>query len=336
MTTLTDRPAHDVERFPLIVYVHVPKTAGSTVNKVLWLCSHRGQGHCEEIPRPKLLEAARRFDWLSGHLGREGFASSLVWLDRPIEYFAAVREPVSQLLSHLNWTFEIYNRGQEFFLAHPRKSQLISNDVRATDFSNASSVMALLLRYKGIFLNGQATTILGSNFDTISESEAARRVASYTYIATEQDLPALYRAFGFAALPKQVNELRENIAKEYYFDTAIFRSKMLDFLAEHHRHDFRLYDCARQCSPPSEGRRPFRPAFPFVTADNYEEESYLANNPDVAKTLKRHRTWRSGYDHFVMYGHAEQRRQLIMPSSPSGQEPRRYPHLIADDLAPWV
>ncbi|MGH6846380.1 MAG: hypothetical protein ACREC0_02750, partial [Methylocella sp.] len=143
-------------------------------------------------------------------------------------------------------------------------------------------------------------------------------VAAYTFIATKENLTALYPAFGFAQLPKQINELRENAAQKYYFDTTLFQSQeILDFLAQHHSHDFRLYDCVRQTSWSAEGRRPFRPAFPIVTADNYEEQAYLIANPDVAKVLKRHRTWRSGRDHFAAHGHAEQRRQLILPSEAS-------------------
>jgi hypothetical protein len=320
MTAPSDGPTHDVECFPLIVYVHVPKTGGTTVSKLLWSCSHRGQGRCEGIPRLKLLDAARRNDWLGGHLPREIFSTSLISLDRQIEYFATIREPISHILSHLNWQFEIYNRGPIFFLAQHHHAQLLSAEVRATDFSKTSSVIALLLRYKGNFLNFQARMILGDDFATIPGSEVARRVAAYTFIATKENLSVLYPAFGFAQLPKQINGLRENAAQKYYFDTTLFQSQeILDFLTQHHSHDLRLYDCVRQTSWSAEGRRPFRPAFPFVTADNYEEQAYLEVNPDVARALKRHRTWRSGRDHFTAYGHAEQRRQLVLPTAADGQ-----------------
>ena len=162
--------------------------------------------------------------------------------------------------------------------------------------------------------------ILGDDFATIPGSEVARRVAAYTFIATKENLSALYPAFGFAQLPRQISELRENAAQKYYFDTTLFqRQEILDFLAQHHSHDFRLYDCVRQTSWSAEGRRPFRPAFPFVTSDNYEEQAYLDFNPDVAKALKRHRIWRTGRDHFAAHGHAEPRRQLILPSEADGQ-----------------
>jgi hypothetical protein len=316
MTTLAGKLAHDVDRFPLIVFVHVPKTAGTTVNQVLWLCSERGLKHYgEAVPNPELLDVGRCNDWLSAHIPRELFATSLIWLDRPIEYFSAVREPISQLLSSLNWQFEIHNRGPNFLHEYPPSRLEISEDVRATDFSKTASIIALLLRHAEFFLDCQARYIVGCEYNTISYGELARRVASFSYIATEQDLPALYQAFGFAILPGHVNDLRENASQKYHFDTTLFQSQeILDFLAQHHCHDFGLYDCVHRTSWSAEGRRPFRPAFPIVTPHNYEEKAYLDFNPDVVKALKCHPTWRSGHDHFVECGHAEQRRQVILPN----------------------
>jgi hypothetical protein len=219
-------PAHDVERFPLIAFVHVPKTGGTTVNHVLWSCSDRGLEHYGEgSPRPELLDGARHNDWISAHIPRELFAFSLIWLDRPIEYFSAVREPVSQLLSHLNWQFEIHNRGPDFLREYPPPRLEISDRVRATDFSKTSSIVELILQLGELFLNCQAYYIFGCEYSTISDSELARRVASFSYIATEKDLPSLYRAFGFATLPGGCNELRENQSQKYHFDTTLFQSK---------------------------------------------------------------------------------------------------------------
>ncbi len=270
MTAVNYSSADDIGRFPLIVFVHVPKTAGSTVNKYLWFCSQRGHEHCEVFERSKLIEIARDDDWLSGHLPRDSFASFLLKLDRPIEYFSIVRDPISQLVSHLNWQFEIYARGPKFFSSHPAKSQSISNEVRATDFSKASSIIEMLLRNAKPFLNMQASIILGADFKTISESEIVRRITSYSYIGTDKNLTGLFRAFGFAKLPEQKNELRENVAQNYHFDTNIFRSgELLDFLAHHHQHDYRLYAYVSQASWSTEGRLPFRTTSPKVAADTH-------------------------------------------------------------------
>jgi hypothetical protein len=311
----SDSPAQSVECFPLIIVVHVPKTGGSTVNKLLSLCSHRGREHCETIPGQALLDLAHQCDWLSGHIPRDVFANTLVWLGRPIEYFSAIREPVSQILSHLNWQFEFVHH----FFSHLPEVQLVAAEVRATDFSSRPSIIALLLRYAHVFLNCQARYILGGDFATISETEVSRRVATYSYIATSEYLSALYPAFGFAALPAGANKLRENSNPKYHFDASQFQSEEIkDFLAWHNCHDLRLYACVHKTNWSAEGRSPFRPAFPMVNADSYEEQAYLDANPDVVEALKIHPIWRSGYDHFVVHGQAEQRRQLVSVAGPSG------------------
>ncbi|HET6378286.1 MAG TPA: hypothetical protein VFG05_08280 [Methylocella sp.] len=309
----SEGPIFDVERYPLIVFVHVPKTGGSTVNELLLSCSHRGRKDCHLIPGLKLESIARSSDWLSGHIERNRFSHALAGLDRPIEYFATVREPVAQLVSHLNFQFEIYYRGPLYFFRFPRIIQLMSEQVRSTDFSKAESIIALLQRFKG-FLNLQARMVLGADYSEISGSETERRLAAYTYIALNENLESLYPAFGFARLPERVGALRENEASKYHFDPAIFQSEEIQsFLAEHHAHDFRLYERIRKISWPAESRRPCRPVFLQVTKDNYDEEAYLAFNPDVAIALKGHRTWRIGYDHYKAHGHAEPRRQVFLP-----------------------
>ena len=182
---------------PLLAYIHVPKTAGSTVNSVLDLCSPHGVSHCEAIfYMEDFVDRASAYDWLSGHISRDEFGGKLHWLKRPVEYFASIREPATQLLSHLNWSFEILDRGVELFLTHPIEVQQIFAEVQATDFSDLASVMRLLLRTpNGVFLNCQARHILGADFEAISDREIVRRVQSYCYIATEETLPTLYEAF---------------------------------------------------------------------------------------------------------------------------------------------
>lgn len=68
----------------------------------------------------------------------------------------------------------------------------------------------------------------------------------------------------------------------------------------------------RRISP----NRPFRPAFPILTAESYEEQAYLETNPDVLEALKCSPDWSSAYDHFVVCGLPEQRRQLVPPADP--------------------
>ncbi len=314
MTATLQDVAQHTTPLPLLAFIHVPKTAGSTVNAVLNLCSPRGLSHCEEIfYTDAFLDHASDCDWLSGHFCRDVIAGRLIWLNRPVEYFASTREPIAQLLSSLNRFFEISHRGIECFLAHSFADQRNIAEVQATDFFRLSAIMALLLKPDIGFLNCQARYILGADFDSISDSEITRRLNSYCYIATEQTLPDLYQAFGFAEIPRDANELRENAASKYHFDTTIFKTPELrEFLAYHHRHDIALYDLVRQTSWSAQGRRPFRPAYDITTPENYDEQAYVDANPDVAAAVRAN-VFRSGRDHFDAYGHAEGRRKLGPP-----------------------
>jgi hypothetical protein len=333
-------PIEDVTQhttpLPLLAFVHVPKTAGSTVNAVLDHCSPRGLSHCEGIfHTDAFLGHAADGDWVSGHIGRDGFAGRLIWLNRPVEYFASTREPIAQLLSSLNWHFEIWHRGTETFLAHPVADQRNIAEVLATDFSRLFAVIALLLKPDSGFLNCQARYILGVDFESIADSEKTRRLNSYCYIATEQTLPDLYQAFGFAEIPRDANELRENAASKYHFDTTIFRTPELRaFLAFHQRHDIALYDLVRQTSWSAQGRRPFRPAFPIVTPENYDEQAYIAANPDLAAGLRAN-GFRSGRDHFDAIGHAEGRRKLVPPPVPQGSQQQTRMRVFAREAIDW-
>ena len=158
------------------------------------------------------------------------------------------------------------------------------------DFSNPAAVMALLLRHADHYLNAQSRYVLGTDFAEISDDEIVRRLVTYTCVASEYDLPKLYRAFGFAQLPEGADEIRENVSKRH-FDAEIFQTPQLrQFLAYHHKHDQRLYAAVRGASWPTEKRYPFRPAFlehEVFTSETFDERSYLDSNPDVAEAVNR-------------------------------------------------
>src|ERR1700722_4984554 len=66
-----DRDARlEASAYPLIVFVHVPKTAGSTVTRTLELCTPRGYRDVQYLVdnRTELLDAAHNSDWVSGHV----------------------------------------------------------------------------------------------------------------------------------------------------------------------------------------------------------------------------------------------------------------------------
>ena len=314
------------QHFPLIVFVHVPKAAGTTVRRVLLDCSHRGRNYSRRrlLRKPEFLETALAADWISGHLRRDIFARALIWSQRKVEYFATIREPIPQLLSHLNFTFERSTR-DDYLKTHSAKERNLDIDVLSTDFSDASSVKDLLLKYKKHYLNIQSKLILGKDYKVISEDEAAQRLASYTFVSTVSELPKLYRAFGFARLPEETETIRENTSQSHLSSTTFETPELKKFLTHHLAHDFRLYEMVARMKWKAEARAPCRPAFlgaEIVTAENYDEAAYLDSNEDVAKGVADG-LFTSGRHHFDTFGHREQRyiRRIIWPAETLTQIP---------------
>jgi hypothetical protein len=318
------------QHFPLIVFVHVPKTAGTTVRRVLLECSHRGRNYSRRrlLRKPEFLETARAADWISGHLRRDVFARALIWSERKVEYFATIREPIAQLASHLNFTFERSMR-DDYRKTHSAKEINLDSDVMSTDFSDVSAVKDLLLAYKKHYLNVQSRLIIGKDYKVISEDEVTRRLASYTFVSTVSDLPKLYRAFGFARLPEKAETIRENTSQSHLSPATFEALELKKFLTRHLAHDFRLYDMVARMKWKGEARAPFRPAFlgaEIVTAANFDEAAYLDSNEDVAKGVADG-LFTSGRHHFDTFGHREQRcmRRTVLPApgSPRQSIPNR-------------
>lgn len=311
MAVLSGASAVPSERPPLIVFVHVPKTAGTTVKRVLAECCLRGRTikRRKHLKRPEFLEYAHTAEWISGHIGRDTFADALSWSERKIEYYATVRDPLEQLVSHLNFSFERYNLAN-YLVTHRPEEIKLDRDVMATDFSDPVAVKDLLLEYKRHYLNVQSRLILGKDYEQISESEAARRLASYTFVADLPDLPKLYRAFGFLHLPNDAERFRENASKPH-LNPALFQAPELKkFFARQLAYDFRLYALAEKMKWSAEARIPCRPAYldeTLVTHENFDEAAYLNSNDDVAEAVKKG-LFTSGRHHFDMYGHREQRK----------------------------
>ena len=89
---IEDAATTDVSAYPLIVYVHVPKTAGNTIQTILGICTPRGNSNVEFIinNRAAFLDFARNLiglaatrhvrAWLTvcrGSIGRSSISSSV-------------------------------------------------------------------------------------------------------------------------------------------------------------------------------------------------------------------------------------------------------------------
>lgn len=229
---------------PLIVFVHVPKAAGSTVNRALQDRFDDGYPHCEEIiDRPnELTRRAPRIDWISGHVELDRLQRNLrAATPRRLRLFAAIREPVQQVMSHYNWIIEIFHRGEIFYRRHPAQIKAISARLRASDHADPTVVIDNLKAYPGLFFNQQSRTILGSDFDW-NGGGLLKRLGRYEYVANEDSLSDLV-ALMTGAVPAQAS--REN-ASSYHFDKSVFATpKLRKFLMRENFLDWTLYQALK-------------------------------------------------------------------------------------------
>lgn len=141
-----------------IFFFHIAKTAGSAFNTFLGNY-FAGKDHCQQYLSPDglfaNLEQLKQLDYLSGHFKycvfeRNGFNRD----DYCLVTF--IRNPISQLLSHLNWVIHIYDISPKIFYEHPKLIQNISLELRALDLYKSDSFIYALNNFQGLFRNNQA------------------------------------------------------------------------------------------------------------------------------------------------------------------------------------
>lgn len=230
---------------PLNFFVHVPKTAGSTVNGYLSQLSPNGREHCEGILQndDKFRRECNRRDWVSGHANYcEVMLRLAAVTDRPIRMFTCVREPTKQLMSHYNWLIEIFRRGETFYNSHPRVIKVISKRIREADNSNPNAIIANLLSAPFLFLNLQSRYVLGNRFPW-NQGKIFQRLDDYEFIGHEGTLAALIEKItgSTPVMEKNFNESR------YHFDTQVFEEPELKkFVKYNNSLDLILYDLIRE------------------------------------------------------------------------------------------
>lgn len=231
---------------PINVFIHVPKTAGSTVNDYLERSSAHGASHIEAWINDDALAPERlmRLDWVSGHVQfphmRARLAASTA---RHLRFFTLVRDPIKQLMSHYNWLIEIYHRGDAFYNGHPQRIKEISQEIRTSNNDDPRSIIRQISSAPGLFLNQQSRTVLGDLTHIPSADELNFRLTVYDHIATESSLPNFVKQISGL---KYEDSRRANVST-YHFDRAAFESNdMKEFVADRHAADLALYRHLRE------------------------------------------------------------------------------------------
>lgn len=131
---------------PKLLFMHIAKTAGSSVNK--YLASHyaedRHSVHVESQENwRKDRDWARNMGFVSGHFGMPHFKRVL----NPEGYYkiTVVREPYAHLVSHLSWIRKLADQSElQRFGQHPLFVQHFAQKLKKTDLSKPEELVRLI------------------------------------------------------------------------------------------------------------------------------------------------------------------------------------------------
>lgn len=221
---------------PLIFFVHVPKTAGSTVYSYLAEAEPAGRIHVETIlgKETAFRNAASSAPWMSGHVPLlDAIRSVSAATDRKVRYFSLMRNPTDQIRSHYNWFYEMHARGPAFYDDVPSWAKEVSAAIRASA-DTPGAILENLRRYRDVFMNNQARHILDPNL-SMPMGEGLRH---YEMIATEQNISDLLTRM----LGRQTIVKRSVNASLYHFTLAHFDDPQVqEYIASANTLDWQIY-----------------------------------------------------------------------------------------------
>nr|WP_320136757.1 hypothetical protein [uncultured Amphritea sp.] len=196
--------------FKPLLYVHIPKTAGTTVNKFL-----SDQFGAEN----SLLHVESKEDWkdkvnsgvvsfLSGHLTYKNFMNNPML--RNYNKAITFREPYQHIASHLSWIRAIsLDANNSRYLAHPEYIQKLSDKLVLCDFTDANSISSFIRALD------QAEIRLLDN----TQTRYIRKNVSKKLVDIEDvnDSVDNLEEFDFIGLDDTINDFLSDISKHYTF-----------------------------------------------------------------------------------------------------------------------
>lgn len=238
-----------------IFFIHVAKTAGSSVNR--FLDRHlKGEIHCErylEWSEQKFsnVEYLSGLDYISGHQKIFSFFNS--GFDRNSYFLCTLlRDPFAQLLSHVNWIIHIYDIGPKFFSNHPELIQNVSLNLRKARLDEFEEFKALMFKYRGLFQNNQSRYFMIDDSILVNDAngnvkasaeEVIESMKSLDFVGVtefyEKSLELMLVKAGYD-LPIQVEVANKNV--HYGLGKDILeKPEFKDFLLEYNAVDIALY-----------------------------------------------------------------------------------------------
>lgn len=228
-----------------IFFMHIAKTAGSSVNKVFAeLYPETSLVHIEG--KPDWQNALDGLDYVSGHIRYPVFAS--IDAERKFRYVTFLRDPISHLRSHLNWVkVQTTDQRHRPFISKNDEIRTLSEGLAKIDLKNPVQIRDYLLSARDnpqcmiLFDNCQSryfvkmppgTKVLLGDF-----RRAVVNFASFDFVGISEEfdrsMAALMKTIAVHTPLPRVTENVESYDKK--FDRVAFREVLSDFVG---------YDCA--------------------------------------------------------------------------------------------
>ena len=238
-----------------VFFMHIAKTAGSSVNE--FFIEHFGREraamHIESVTDPATLT---HHQFISGHIGLERFERDF---DSKRFYTATMlREPIRQLVSHLNWVRHLSEPERaEFLQGHPEIVRDISARLQQVDFSSPDAmsrfVSELRPAERPLFDNCQCRYFhsipAATPYNEDAFRQAVRNLTRFDFVGlTENFEPAIRYLSAKAGIVKSWEESpRVNVNKfDYGFDAT--NPDLVTAVAPLVRYDQALYRHASELS----------------------------------------------------------------------------------------
>jgi hypothetical protein len=207
-------------KLPLL-YIHIAKTAGSTVNKVLseWFGLQNSLVHAESKHNWNELIIQQKIDFLSGHIPYRAFlkVGALQFHKKAITF----REPYSHVISHLAWIRALaLTENRARYEAHPEYIQKLSDKLANCELSSPEQITNAINSFNSLehrlLDNTQTryirTEIAKESVDDTDLSAALDNLKHFDFVGTDHDisgfLAAIAADYGFEY---KMEDRRENV-----------------------------------------------------------------------------------------------------------------------------
>lgn len=228
-----------------IFFIHIAKTGGSSFNAFIKKRLY-GIEHCEmHLASDTItlldLELLKQLDYISGHLKLDVFNKNEFSREA---YFLMtfLRNPIDQLISHVNWIIHIQELGSDSFSRLSQEIQEASHEFASANLYDADTFISLLQKHQG-FSNNQSRYFVDQP-DHVGSSFIIERMLQLNLVGiTEQYEESLKWFIQLNHLCFEPIVERENINPNPRIKRDILENPLIyDFLQSYSAVDIEVYN----------------------------------------------------------------------------------------------